>query len=64
MYAFKAEHLAAVGVLLPKEDLPPLPSLPQVPVVMCVRLRLRGLFPVHLGMSTDIAIVQLTSGPQ
>lgn len=39
-----------------------LSGFPQLPVVLCVRLRLCALVSVHLGMSADAIFVQLLFG--
>lgn len=40
----------------------PVPSFPQWPTVLCVELRLYGLFPVHSDMFVGISLALLTFG--
>lgn len=56
------QHL--VHSSLGRTSSPFLPSLSQLPIVLCARLRPRGLFPLRFVISTDTVIAQLTSGQQ
>lgn len=62
MYVFNTDHLAlgaggSLGMIAS-----PVPSFPQWPTVLCVELRLYGLFPVHSDMFVGISLVLLTFG--
>lgn len=67
MYIFSASYLALDNQLvrspLGKTPSPTL-TFPQLPIVPCVRLRSRGLFPVHFGMSSGVVLVQLRIGQE
>lgn len=49
-------------MLVPGEATPPIPSFSSLPMVLCVRLSLHGLFSVQFGMSIGTILVQLMFG--